>query len=139
MYAVIKDVLNLQKGYKNLTNLDTCTPSTLSLLFRDFNEKYHITDKDSMRIANGTMPLDEIVSLLSVSLRTTYEIPKWLVERPNGNVIVTIMKNKVDNTYSFVNLTKGHICKCKFATLDEAVKDMEHYKEIGKITNYHSL
>lgn len=32
---------------------------------------------------------------------------KWLVERPKDNVIVTIMKHKVDGMYSFVNLTKG--------------------------------
>lgn len=30
----------------------------------------------------------------------------YLVQRKNGNVIVSIMRNKSDNTYSFVNLTK---------------------------------
>lgn len=29
----------------------------------------------------------------------------YLVQRTNGNVIVSIMRNKSDNTYSFVNLT----------------------------------
>lgn len=38
----------------------------------------------------------------------------YLVQRKNGNVIVSIMRNKSDNTYSFVNLTKGHICSCRF-------------------------
>lgn len=33
----------------------------------------------------------------------------YLVQRKSGNVMVSIMRNKSDNTYSFVNLTKGHI------------------------------
>ena len=35
---------------------------------------------------------------------------RWLVERPKDEVAVTIMKNKLDGTYSFINLTKEHIC-----------------------------
>lgn len=45
---------------------------------------------------------------------------QYLVERPNGNVIVTILSNKSDHTYSYVNLTKGHICPCRFASEEEA-------------------
>lgn len=33
----------------------------------------------------------------------------WLVKRQCDKVIVTIMKNKSDETYSFINLTKEHI------------------------------
>lgn len=33
----------------------------------------------------------------------------YFVKRKSENVIVSIMRNKSDNTYSFVNLTKGHI------------------------------
>ena len=28
---------------------------------------------------------------------------RWLVERPKDEVAVTIMKNKLDGTYSFIN------------------------------------
>ena len=38
---------------------------------------------------------------------------RWLVKRPNDKVIITIMKNKCDGTYSFINLTKEHVCPCK--------------------------
>ena len=31
---------------------------------------------------------------------------RWLVERLKDEVVVTIMKNKLDGTYSFINLTK---------------------------------
>ena len=46
-----------------------------------------------------------------------------LVERPNGNVVVTILRNKSDYTYSYVNLTKGHICPCRFVSEEEALHD----------------
>lgn len=64
---------------------------------------------------------------------------KWLVERPRDEVIVTIMKNKIDNTYSFVNLTKEHICSCKFESIDAALSDMDEKIESGEIIRYSEL
>jgi hypothetical protein len=55
---------------------------------------------------------------------------KILIKRTDGDVIVIICRNKVDNTYSFVNLTKGHICECKFNSVDEAIMDMCRYSNI---------
>lgn len=64
---------------------------------------------------------------------------KWIVERPHDKVIVTIMLNKSDNTYSFVNLTKEHICSCKFESIDEALKDMDNQIKQGKVIRYYLL
>ena len=36
----------------------------------------------------------------------------YLVQCKSGNVIVSIMRNKSDNTYSFVNLTRSAIINC---------------------------
>lgn len=63
----------------------------------------------------------------------------WLVKRQCDKVIVTIMKNKCDETYSFINLTKEHICPCKFKSIDDALKDMDRLKDCGKIINYFEL
>ena len=60
----------------------------------------------------------------------------YLVQRNNGNVIVSIMRNKSDNTYSFVNLTKGHICSCRFYSVENAVKDMDEKIFDGEIVAY---
>nr|DAM33919.1 MAG TPA: hypothetical protein [Caudoviricetes sp.] len=60
----------------------------------------------------------------------------YLVQRTNGNVIVSIMRNKSDNTYSFVNLTKGHICPCRFDSIEDAVKDMDEKILNGEIVEY---
>ena len=63
----------------------------------------------------------------------------YLVQRTNGNVIVSIMRNKSDNTYSFVNLTKGHICPCRFDSIEDAVKDMNEKILNGEIVEYFML
>lgn len=60
----------------------------------------------------------------------------YLVMREKDNVLVSIMRNKLDGTYSFVNLTKGHICTCKFNSVEEAINDMQIKKENGEIIDY---
>ena len=64
------------------------------------------------------------------------EIQKYLVVRPTDDVIVMIARNEADNTYSFVNLTKGHICPCKFASVADALADMDRKITAGEIIKY---
>ena len=61
---------------------------------------------------------------------------KWLVKRPDDDVIVTILPNKSDGTFSFVNLTKEHICPCRFQSIEEALEDMDRQIKKGKIIRY---
>lgn len=63
----------------------------------------------------------------------------YLVQRKNGNVVVSIMRNKSDSTYSFVNLTKNHICPCRFDSVEDAVKDMDEKILNGEIVGYFKL
>ena len=60
----------------------------------------------------------------------------YLVIREKDNVVVSIMMNKLDHTYSFVNLTKGHICTCKFDSIEDAIKYMEEKKDNGEIIDF---
>lgn len=60
----------------------------------------------------------------------------YLVIREKDNVVVSIMMNKSDHTYSFVNLTKGHICTCKFDSIEDVIKDMEEKKDNGEIIDF---
>lgn len=64
---------------------------------------------------------------------------KWLVTRKNDTVIVTILKNKSDSTYSFVNLTKEHICPCKFKSIEDALHDMDLKVKNGEIIRYYLI
>ncbi len=63
----------------------------------------------------------------------------YLVQRKSGNVVVSIMRNKSDGTYSFVNLTKNHICPCRFDSVEDAVKDMDEKILNGEIIGYFKL
>ena len=58
----------------------------------------------------------------------------YKIVRPHDEVIVSIFRNKNDNTYSFINLTKGHICPCRFLTINEALMDLKKY--IASVENF---
>lgn len=60
----------------------------------------------------------------------------YLVIRNKGNVIVSIMYNKFNGSYRFVNLTKGHICSCEFETVLDAINDMQNKKDNGEIIDF---
>ena len=61
---------------------------------------------------------------------------KIIVVRPKDIVTVLLLKHKNTNEYSFVKLTKGHICPCRFKNINEAIKDLEERKNSGNIINY---
>lgn len=61
---------------------------------------------------------------------------KIIIVRPKGIVTVLLLKHKNTEEYSFVNLTKGHICPCRFKSIDDAIKDLEERKNSGNIINY---
>lgn len=58
------------------------------------------------------------------------------VFKPSGTVDVLLLKHKGKNEYSFVNLTKGHICPCRFQSPNEAILDLAERKKDGRIFNY---
>lgn len=63
----------------------------------------------------------------------------YLVKRNKGDVIVTIMINRIDNKYHFINLTNEHICQCGFNSIEEALLDLEKYKKDGRIIDFYKL
>lgn len=63
----------------------------------------------------------------------------YFVRRTKGNVIVSIMYNRTDNKYHFVNLTSNHICSCCFNTINDAILDMERFKNEGKVIEYYKI
>lgn len=65
--------------------------------------------------------------------------PLWLVERPKDTVLVTILINESDNKFHYVNLTKSHICKCGFDTIDDALEDMKKLQRDGKVISFEKL
>ena len=51
---------------------------------------------------------------------------KLRIERVDCELDVLLLKNKSDGTYSFVNLTKGHICTCRFNSESDAIEDLKN-------------
>ena len=64
---------------------------------------------------------------------------KILLNRQEYIIEVLLLPHKDGSGYSFVNVTKGHICPCVFKTIDDAMKDLQHYVQIGKVKNYYIL
>lgn len=59
-----------------------------------------------------------------------------VIKADNTRCYVSIFKNKEDGTYSFINLTKGHICKCRFNSVEAALADMDDRISKGLIKKY---
>ena len=64
---------------------------------------------------------------------------KYLVKRPKDTVEVLILPNKDGSGYQYVNLTKGHICPCRFKTESEALRDMDKKISEGKVLYYEEI
>ena len=64
---------------------------------------------------------------------------KFLVYKPNETIEVLLLPHKNTNKYSFVNITKGHICSCVFNSINEAIEDMEERKKKGLINRYRRI
>ena len=139
MFAIMKEIANLQKNYRNLLDGQKLTKKAICDLVVPFRDKYHLKDSEALQIARDGMSSSNMVNLLETSLGATYSIRKWFVKRPNDNVIITIMKNKSDETYSFINLTANHICTCKFNSIDAALDDLEECRKRGEVIEYYEI
>lgn len=73
------------------------------------------------------------------------KLNKFRIFKPTGIADVTgvtdviLVRHKGTQEYSFVNLTKGHICPCRFKTFEDAVADIEDRIKDGKILSYQIL
>lgn len=47
-----------------------------------------------------------------------------VIRKDNSKRIVEVMKDQATNKWAFVNLTSNHICKCRFDTYNDAIKDL---------------
>jgi hypothetical protein len=52
------------------------------------------------------------------------------VLRKNDNVDVLLVPHKDGSGWSYVNLTKGHICPCVFKTKEEAIADLDKQDDV---------
>lgn len=55
---------------------------------------------------------------------------KLKILRTDGEVYVKIMKHKNKELYSYINLTKNHICPCIFDSIESAIEDLKNYSNV---------
>ena len=60
----------------------------------------------------------------------------YVIRPEKGDVRVSLFHNKEDKTYSYINLTKKHICSCKFPSIVEALIDLSKYVDKGVVDFY---
>lgn len=60
-----------------------------------------------------------------------------IVKRPEDTVVVNIFKDKLTDKWCFVNLTKGHVCTCRFSTKLAALRDLEEQRKQGKVIDWY--
>ena len=58
------------------------------------------------------------------------------VIRPKDTIKASILYDKNTDSYAFVNLTKGHICSCRFASEVEALADLEQHRQQGEVLSW---
>ena len=51
--------------------------------------------------------------------------------------MVAMLEHKRGKGYSFVNLTKEHICLCVFKTIKEAEEDLDKYVNNKKVVDWY--
>lgn len=64
------------------------------------------------------------------------ETKRLVIERDKDTVEVLLLPNKDGKGYQYINLTKGHICSCVFPTMEDALKDLERFQNLGKIKSW---
>lgn len=59
------------------------------------------------------------------------QIDMYKITRKNKpNCIVSIMWDRHTDKYCFVNLTSGHVCSCRFDSVDKAIEDLNNRPEV---------
>ena len=58
------------------------------------------------------------------------------IVRPDNTVICSIMYDRHERGYRFINLTHNHICECVFLSIEDAMKDLEEKRENGDVLEY---
>ena len=60
----------------------------------------------------------------------------FCIFKRNETLDVLLLPHKGTNMYSFVNLSKGHICPCLFPSIDAAIADLDDRQKRGLILKY---
>lgn len=101
-----------------------------------FFEEMKLNDISFMPQNDALTRIKDVIDRQPIIYYKSTDIIKYLVVRPNDIIEILLLKNKDENTWSFVNITNGHVCPCKFESVEDALTDMDKYVREGKIIRY---
>lgn len=61
---------------------------------------------------------------------------RFYIFKRNETLDVLLLPHKGTNMYSFVNLSKDHICPCLFPSIDAAIADLDDRQKRDLILKY---
>ena len=61
---------------------------------------------------------------------------RFYIFKRNETLDVLLLPHKGTNMYSFVNLSKSHICPCLFPSIEAAIADLDGRQKRGLILKY---
>ena len=64
------------------------------------------------------------------------KVIEFIVHKENEDLSVFLLRHKNTDKWSFINMTKGHICQCIFDSIEDAMKDIEDRKKKGLLIDY---
>lgn len=101
-----------------------------------FFKEMKLSDISFMRQDDALIRIKDVLDRQPIIYYKSTDTIKYLVVRPNDIIEVLLLKNRDEDTWSFVNITNGHVCPCKFESIDNALEDMDRYVREGKIIRY---
>lgn len=124
----------IEQSEKMYANLDTMLTSVgLKANIKTWKlEQDYLSFSDSIYRLKNNIPTDPLFALVGkdISVKRTAGV---------SEVIVSIFRNKIDDTYSFINHTKSHVCTCKFGSVLEAITDLEEQVTKNKVFSWHFI
>lgn len=62
-----------------------------------------------------------------------------VTRKDNSTVLTTILFDEGEEAFRFVNLTRNHICPCKFKTVEDALDDLREKVKEGNVLHYEKI
>lgn len=112
---------------------ESSTRDRVIIDFGSYFKFFHWANAPISLAKEPKLSIEQMAKNISDSLK---ESNSFLVERPTGWVRVEIWLDEATGKYCFVNMTKKHICKCRFDTIEDAIIDLEKHKAEGKVLRY---
>jgi predicted nucleic acid-binding Zn finger protein len=74
-------------------------------------------------------------------LRLGFNLDKiiQIVDAKGQYMFYTLLQNKADDTWQFINLSEDYICPTKYCSYDDAINDLELSRKDGCIRRYSYL